>query len=43
MKLYDEQLRLDIMKEPIFFGSGRNIQRYDIMKYPEFYDLASYK
>jgi len=40
MKLYDEQLRLDIMSEPIFFGSGRNIQRYDIMKYPEFYDLA---
>ena len=40
MKLYDEQLRLDIMKEPIFFGTGRNIQRYDIMKYPEFYDTA---
>jgi len=40
MKLYDEKIRLDIMREPIFFGSGRNIQRYDIMKYPEFYDLA---
>lgn len=40
MKLYDEKLRLDIMREPIFFGKGRNIQRYDIMKYPEFYELA---
>lgn len=40
MKLYDTKIKLDIMKEPVFFGKGRNIQRYDIMKYPEFYDLA---
>ena len=40
MKIYDETKNLDILKEPMFFGSGKNLQRYDIMKYPFFYDLA---
>jgi len=40
MKLYDENIKLDIMHEPIFFGSGRGLQRYDIMKHKVFYDLA---
>lgn len=40
VKMYDESLKLDIMNEPLFFGSGRNIQRYDIMKYEIFYELG---
>ena len=40
MKIYDEQVVLDIMNEPMFFGSGKNIQRYDIMKHPKFYEWA---
>jgi ribonucleoside-diphosphate reductase beta chain len=40
MKIYDETKNLNILHEPIFFGSGKNLQRYDIMKYPYFYDLA---
>jgi len=39
-KMYDETIKLDIMKEPLFFGTGRNIQRYDIMKHEVFYDLG---
>ncbi len=40
MKLYDEEAKLDIMREPIFFGTGKGLQRYDIMKHKIFYDLA---
>jgi len=40
MKLYDETKKFDLMHEPIFFGSGRGLQRYDIMKHQVFYDLA---
>lgn len=40
VKMYDETIKLDIMKEPLFFGTGRNIQRYDIMKHEVFYDLG---
>lgn len=31
---------IDFTKEPIFFGSGRNIQRYENPKYPFFEKLA---
>jgi ribonucleoside-diphosphate reductase beta chain len=40
MKIYDEKIKIDIPHEPIFFGSGKNLQRYDEMKYKYFYDLA---
>ena len=40
MKIYDETVRLDMMKEPLFFGSGKNLQRYDIMKHKTFYELG---
>jgi len=40
VKMYDESIKLDIMKEPLFFGTGRNVQRYDIMKHEIFYDLG---
>ena len=32
--------KIDFTKEPIFFGSGRNIQRYENPKYPFFEKLA---
>lgn len=31
------QEKIDFTKEPLFFGTGKNIQRYDVMKY-KFYD-----
>ncbi len=40
VKMYDPNIKLDIMKEPLFFGLGRNIQRYDIMKHSIFYDFG---
>jgi len=40
MKIYDETKNIDVMSEPTFFGSGKNLQRYDIMKHKIFYDLA---
>lgn len=36
MKSYSNKL-IDFRDEPIFYGSGKNSQRYDILKYP-FYD-----
>jgi len=39
MKLYDNSKKFFI-NQPIFLGEGRNIQRYDIMKYPEIYKLG---
>lgn len=40
MKLYNYDEKIDFRKEPIFCGSGKNIQRYDQPKYKWFYDLA---
>lgn len=28
--------KIDFLKEPIFFGKGKNTQRYDVLKYPIF-------
>lgn len=39
MKLYNEN-KIDFKNEPIFLGSGRNIQRYDEPKHKFFYDIA---
>lgn len=39
--IYHES-KIDFMNEKIFFGSGRNIQRYDQQKYP-FYEKLSQK
>jgi len=39
--LYHEG-KIDFMNEMIFFGEGRNVQRYDIQKYP-FYEKLSQK
>lgn len=36
LSVYNENL-IDFTKEPIFFGSGRNTQRYDVLKY-KFFD-----
>lgn len=30
---------VDFTKEPLFFGEGLNIQRYDVFKYKKFFDL----
>lgn len=30
---------IDFTKEPLFFGEGRNTQRYDVLKYPFFDEL----
>ena len=38
LSVYSEQL-IDFTKEPIFFGTGRNTQRYDVLKYKFFDDL----
>ena len=27
---------IDFTKEPMFFGEGQNVQRYDVFKYPQF-------
>ncbi len=40
MKLYHYDENIDFRDEPIFFGTGRNIQRYDQPKYKFFYDLG---
>jgi len=40
MKLYDETIKIDPMNEPIFFGAGKNVQRYDNMSHKIFYDLG---
>lgn len=32
--------KIDFTKEPMFFGEGKNLQRYDVQKYP-FYDKLS--
>ena len=40
MKLYNSKDKIDFKHEPIFFGSGRNIQRYDEPKYKFFYDIG---
>ncbi len=37
--LYDEN-KIDFLNEKMFFGKGRNVQRYDIQKYP-FYEKLS--
>ncbi len=37
--LYNSQ-KIDFLNEPIFFGEGKNLQRYDIQKYP-FYERLS--
>ena len=37
--IYSEQV-IDFMNEKIFFGQGKNLQRYDIQKYP-FYEKLS--
>lgn len=39
--LYTES-RIDFLKEKMFFGSGKNLQRYDQQKYP-FYDKLAQK
>lgn len=31
--------KVDFTKQPMFFGEGLNIQRYDVFKYKKFYDL----
>jgi ribonucleoside-diphosphate reductase beta chain len=36
MKLYDNR-KIDFTKEPMFFGDGKNTQRFDVMKY-KFFD-----
>lgn len=36
--LYNDQ-HIDFTKEPMFFGKGRNTQRFDILKYKYFDDL----
>lgn len=38
LSVYNENL-IDFTKEPIFFGTGRNTQRYDVLKYKFFDDL----
>lgn len=38
LSVYNENL-IDFTKEPIFFGLGRNTQRYDVLKYKFFDDL----
>ena len=38
MKLYDEHSKVDFVNEPMFFGSGRNLQRYDKNKYVWYFD-----
>lgn len=40
MKLFDSSYKPDISKEPMFLGKGRNVQRYDIMKYPTLYTFG---
>jgi len=37
MHLYDNH-KIDFTKEPMFFGKGRNTQRFDVMKY-KFFDI----
>lgn len=37
--LYSSE-KIDFLKEPMFFGKGKNLQRYDVQKYP-FYDKLS--
>ncbi len=37
--LYSYQ-KIDFLKEPMFFGEGKNLQRYDVQKYP-FYEKLS--
>ncbi|MCK9159272.1 MAG: class Ia ribonucleoside-diphosphate reductase subunit beta [Bacteroidaceae bacterium] len=37
--LYNED-RIDFLNEKMFFGKGRNVQRYDVQKYP-FYEKLS--
>ena len=39
--VYDENY-IDFLKEPLFFGKGRNSQRFDVLKYP-FYDNTNDK
>lgn len=34
--------KINFLKEPLFFGTGKNTQRYDILKYP-FYDNTNDK
>ena len=31
--------KVDLKKQPLFFGEGMGIQRYDVFKYPKFFDL----
>lgn len=37
--LYSSE-KIDFMQEPMFFGQGKNLQRYDIQKYPFFEKLS---
>ncbi|PID95164.1 MAG: ribonucleotide-diphosphate reductase subunit beta [Bacteroidetes bacterium] len=37
--LYNEE-KIDFLKEKMFFGTGKNVQRYDVQKYP-FYETLS--
>lgn len=39
MKLYTKD-KSDYLNEPIFMGTNRNVQRYDLMKYPFFSERA---
>ncbi len=38
MKLYDEENKIDFTQEPMFLGTGRNMQRYDVYKFKWFFD-----
>lgn len=37
-----KETQIDFLKEPLFLGTGKNTQRYDILKYP-FYDNTNEK
>jgi ribonucleoside-diphosphate reductase beta chain len=38
--IYDENSRPEIGLNPIFLGTNKNVQRYDILKYPVFEDIS---
>ncbi len=40
MKLYDPENQIDFTQEPMFLGSGRNLQRFDVYKYKFFFDMG---
>ena len=39
MKTIINHSKVDFTKQPMFFGEGLNIQRYDVFKYKKFFDL----